>query len=101
MRSASAKSRERKGPTSATVEGPPMFMKTMAVGPEREVRSCMTGGTTVAIERTGEVGSHGGVSGMCLRVGVEGLWRRAMEARSAMAKGDSAVSTTEDVGGQR
>lgn len=85
MRSASAKSRERKGPTSATVEGPPMFMKTMAVGPEREVRSCVTGGTTVAIERACEVGSHGGVRSVYLR-GVEGLGRRAMENRKAMAK---------------
>lgn len=28
-----------------------MFMNTMAVGPEREVEDCITGGTTVAMER--------------------------------------------------
>ena len=39
----------RKSPTSSVVEGPPMFMNTIAVGPFEEVASCMTGGTTVAI----------------------------------------------------
>ena len=51
MRSASAKRRERKGPTASVVWGPPMFMKTMAVGPLRDVEVWVTGGTTVAIER--------------------------------------------------
>ena len=41
----------RKPPTSSVVEGPPMFMKTMAVGPFEEVASWVTGGTTVAIVR--------------------------------------------------
>lgn len=59
MRSASAKRRERKGPTSERVEGPPIFMNTMAVGPLREAESCITGGTTVAIGRVGQVRRHG------------------------------------------
>lgn len=41
----------RNPPTSSVVEGPPMFMKTMAVGPFEEVASWVTGGTTVAIAR--------------------------------------------------
>ena len=41
----------RKSPTSSVVEGPPMFMKTIAVGPFEDVASCITGGTTVAIVR--------------------------------------------------
>jgi hypothetical protein len=48
MRSPSAKSRLRKGPTSSVVEGPPMFMKTMAVGPWEGV---VFGEVTVAIRR--------------------------------------------------
>ena len=48
MRSASAKRRERKGPTSAVVRGPPMFMNTMAVGPREDVCDWVTGGATVA-----------------------------------------------------
>ena len=51
MRSASAKRRERKGETSGRVAGPPMFMKTMAVGPVREVEDWVTGGWTVAMAR--------------------------------------------------
>ena len=38
----------RKGSTSSVVDGPPMFMKTMAVGPFDPVASWVTGGTTVA-----------------------------------------------------
>lgn len=49
MRSPSANKRERKGPTSAVVDGPPMFMKTMAVGPV--VEEDVTGGATVANRR--------------------------------------------------
>lgn len=41
----------RKSPTSSVVEGPPMFMKTIAVGPLDDVASWVTGGTTVAINR--------------------------------------------------
>lgn len=33
------------------VDGPPMFMKTIAVGPFDDVASCVTGGATVAIDR--------------------------------------------------
>jgi len=40
----------RKSPTSAVVEGPPMFIKTMAVGPLEPVLSWVTGGTTVAMD---------------------------------------------------
>ena len=46
----------RKSPTSLVVEGPPMFMKTMAVGPLDDVASWVTGGTTVAIDRFGVEG---------------------------------------------
>lgn len=41
----------RKLPTSSVVDGPPIFINTMAVGPLDEVMSCVTGGTTVAIYR--------------------------------------------------
>ena len=41
----------RKSPTSSVVEGPPMFMKTIAVGPLDDVASWVTGGTIVAIDR--------------------------------------------------
>ncbi len=41
----------RKIPTSPVVAGPPMFMKTIAVGPFEDVASWVTGGTTVAIDR--------------------------------------------------
>lgn len=34
----------RKSPTSPVVEGPPMFMNTMAVGPLEPVASCVIGG---------------------------------------------------------
>lgn len=44
----------KKGPTSAVVEGPPIFMKTIAVGPLDDVTFCVTGGvTTEAIARCG------------------------------------------------
>ena len=38
----------RKSPTSSVVDGPPMFMKTMAVGPWEPEASWVTGGATVA-----------------------------------------------------
>lgn len=38
--------------TSSVVDGPPMFMKTIAVGPFEPVLSCVTGGTGVASVRT-------------------------------------------------
>lgn len=41
----------RKSPTSSVVDGPPIFMKTIAVGPFDPVESCVTGGTGVANER--------------------------------------------------
>lgn len=41
----------KKSPTAPVVEGPPIFMKTIAVGPFDEVESCVTGGTIVAIDR--------------------------------------------------
>ena len=41
----------RKVPTSPVVAGPPMFIKTIAVGPFDDVASCITGGTTVAMAR--------------------------------------------------
>ena len=41
----------RKIPTSSVVAGPPIFMKTIAVGPFEDVASCVTGGTTVAMAR--------------------------------------------------
>lgn len=60
MRSASAKRRDRKGPTSGRVEGPPMFMNTRAVGPLREVEDWVTGGEmTVARERVDVGWCHG------------------------------------------
>jgi hypothetical protein len=39
----------RKSSTSAVVDGPPMFRKTIAVGPFEPAASCVTGGTAVAI----------------------------------------------------
>ena len=54
MRSPSAKRRERKGPTSSVVRGPPMFMKIIAVGPREEVVDWVTGGATVARFLLGE-----------------------------------------------
>lgn len=36
--------RLKKSPTSSVVEGPPMFMKTMAVGPFDPAEFCVTGG---------------------------------------------------------
>lgn len=41
----------KKSPTSSVVEGPPIFRKTIAVGPFDPVESWVTGGTTVAIVR--------------------------------------------------
>lgn len=41
----------RKSPTSSVVEGPPIFMKTIAVGPLDDVASWVTWGTIVAIDR--------------------------------------------------
>ena len=41
----------RKSPTSSVVEGPPIFMKTIAVGPLEDVAFCVTGGTIVAMLR--------------------------------------------------
>lgn len=41
----------RKSPTSSVVDGPPMFMNTIAVGPLEPIESCVTGGATVAILR--------------------------------------------------
>jgi hypothetical protein len=38
----------RKSPTSFVVDGPPMFMKTIAVGPFEPVASCVTGGARVS-----------------------------------------------------
>lgn len=38
-------------PTSSVVEGPPMFMKTIAVGPFEPAAFCVTGGTTDAKAR--------------------------------------------------
>jgi hypothetical protein len=45
------KSLLRKSPTSSVVDGPPMFMKTIAVGPFELVASCVTGGTGFANDR--------------------------------------------------
>jgi len=42
------KSLLRKSPTSPVVDGPPMFMNTIAVGPFFPVAFCVTGGTTAA-----------------------------------------------------
>ena len=91
MRSASAKSRERKEPTSSVVRGPPMFMKTIAVGPREEVASWVTGGTMVAIDRAG--GWVGCLWVLCARAGrlldIEGgetcLESRDIGFRSAMS----------------
>jgi len=52
----------RKSPTSSVVDGPPMFMKTMAVGPFEDVASWVTGGTTVAIDLLDEMAFCEGVS---------------------------------------
>jgi hypothetical protein len=41
------KSRLRKEPTSSVVEGPPMFMNTIAVGPMEPADDCVTGGAWV------------------------------------------------------
>lgn len=41
------KSRLKKSPTSSVVEGPPMFIKTIAVGPLDPTESCVTGGVCI------------------------------------------------------
>jgi hypothetical protein len=41
----------RKSPTSPVVEGPPIFISTIAVGPLEDVASWVTGGTAVASPR--------------------------------------------------
>ncbi len=46
------KSLLKKSPTSSVVDGPPMFMNTIAVGPFELVASWVTGGTGVANERS-------------------------------------------------
>jgi hypothetical protein len=46
------KSLLKKSPTSSVVEGPPIFMKTIAVGPFELVASCVTGGTGIANDRS-------------------------------------------------
>ena len=43
----------KKFPTAPVVEGPPIFIKTIAVGPLDVAESCVTGGTIVAIDRPG------------------------------------------------
>lgn len=43
------KSLLRKSPTSSVVDGPPMFMKTMAVGPLEPAALWVTGGATDAL----------------------------------------------------
>lgn len=45
------KSLLKKSPTSLVVDGPPIFMNTIAVGPLDPVESCVTGGTGVAKDR--------------------------------------------------
>lgn len=45
------KSLLRKSPTSSVVDGPPIFMNTIAVGPFELVASCVTGGAGVANDR--------------------------------------------------
>ncbi len=45
------KSLLRNCPTSSVVDGPPMFMNTIAVGPFELVASCVTGGIGVANDR--------------------------------------------------
>jgi hypothetical protein len=45
------KSLLKKSPTSSVVDGPPIFMNTIAVGPLELVASCVTGGTGVANDR--------------------------------------------------
>lgn len=42
------KSLLRNPPTSSVVDGPPIFINTIAVGPFLLVESCVTGGTGVA-----------------------------------------------------
>lgn len=39
--------RLKKSPTSSVVDGPPIFMKTMAVGPFDPVEFCVTGGLCI------------------------------------------------------
>lgn len=41
------KSRLKKSPTSSVVDGPPMFMKTIAVGPLDPAEFCVTGGVCI------------------------------------------------------
>jgi len=41
----------KKSPTSPVVDGPPIFINTIAVGPLELVASWVTGGTTEAKER--------------------------------------------------
>lgn len=41
------KSRLKKSPTSSVVDGPPMFMNTIAVGPLDPAEFCVTGGVCI------------------------------------------------------
>lgn len=41
------KSRLKKSPTSSVVDGPPIFMKTIAVGPLDPAEFCVTGGVCI------------------------------------------------------
>jgi hypothetical protein len=70
----------RKSPTWSVVDGPPMFMKTIAVGPFEPITPRDTGGTTVAKVRcrptssgTSEAEDHG--AGLERRING---WRRAI-----------------------
>ena len=91
----------RKSPTSAVVDGPPMFIKTMAVGPLDEVASCVTGGTTVAIYLLEErllqpVPTHavGEAANWIREVGEARLEREATELRMASFEVRVAVPRT-------
>lgn len=44
-------SRLKKSPTSSVVDGPPIFINTIAVGPFEDVPLWVTGGTDVATDR--------------------------------------------------
>lgn len=89
IRSPSANRRERKSPTSPVVLGPPMFMKTIAVGPLELVESCVTGGATVAMAALDSRGGDVVRTLWDVFAGRQASWRvsRLVEVRSDMVGG--------------
>lgn len=75
------KSLLRKSPTSSVVEGPPIFINTIAVGPFEPVAFCVTGGATLALPLL-----HCDKTDVAGVVDVARLQALAMGARNAIEK---------------